>query len=76
MGEKVDDFSDLDEHSWAFDSTTKIHICANKNGASDLPCTVSQLDLFYSYLGDPVFSIGYVSGVARIISILPKYLIS
>ena len=76
LREAVDNRSGLEEQSWAFDSTTKIHICANKNGASDLPCTVSQLDLFYSYLDDPVFSMGYVSGVARIISTLPKYLIS
>ena len=52
---------------WSFDSSTKINICSDKNGASALSCTVSQLDLFYSSDKDIYFAMNYVGGVTRII---------
>ena len=62
----------LEGQSWVLDSTTKLNICSDQNGASSLYCKVSQLDLFYFNPEDPLFSTGYFSGVARIILVLSK----
>jgi len=53
---------------WAFDSTTKLHVCPGKDGELGISCTVSEVNLLYSYIRDPdLFIYGYFGAMIRML---------